>query len=294
MHLSEAAEFAERQVAGVRDDPDGRLLSLRQLYDDAETRSWRLPFRRAATAFMQWQLNRGLLRPMTDPLPGSPWWRAVNEQLLRDGWEARALARGVGGAPSTVSVELCTRFIAEPTSANWYRAHNSSIVAGYLANRALARDESRTERFFMNLVLVRVLYAHALVSAPRLALGWLSPVAPVLGDPRLGMTGLFLSMSRILPDRYPLPDDVETYIDDEHGFGRFLDIGIIAPRVHQLYAWSATDLGQPELGALLSGDVPVYAWPAEDFAPWYPPPSRAARAVRQFVPPVRGAHRARW
>jgi hypothetical protein len=33
------------------------------------------------------------------------------------------------------------------------------------------RREGRIERFFINLVLVRVLYTHALVAAPRLALG---------------------------------------------------------------------------------------------------------------------------
>ncbi|MFD3702073.1 hypothetical protein ACFWUP_02890 [Nocardia sp. NPDC058658] len=282
MQLSDAAMFAEHQVVGVRDDPHGRSKSLEHLYDD-ESRSRRLPFQRAATAFMHWQLNRGLLRPPTDPRPGSPWWRAINEQLLRDGWEARALARGVSGTPSTASVELTTRFLAEPTSANWYRAHNSSIVAGYLANRALAQQESRTERFFMNLVLIRVLYAHALVSAPRLALGWLAPVAPLLGDPRLGMTGMFLSLSRILPDRYPLSDNVETYISDEHGFGRLLDIGIIAPRVNHLYAWSSVELDQPDLSSLLADDVPVYAWPTDDFDPWHPPPTRAARMIQQIL-----------
>ncbi|MFC6010440.1 hypothetical protein [Nocardia lasii] len=285
MQLSDAAMFARQRVADVRDDPEARSRSLCHLYDDGEFRSRRLPFRRAATAFLRWQVQRGLLHPPTDPHPGSPWWRAVNEQLLRDGWESRALAEGFAGTPSSPSVELSTRFVAEPTATNWYRAHNSSIVAGYLANHALAHQESRTERFFMNLVLLRVLYAHALVAAPRLALGWLSPVAPLLGDPRLGMTGLFLSISRILPDRYPLSDDVETYIDNEHGFGRLLDIGIITPRVHQLYAWSATDLDQPALRTLLCDDVPVYAWPADDSAPWHPTPTRAARTARRLIAP---------
>jgi hypothetical protein len=46
----------------------------------------------------------------------------------------------------------------------------------------------------------------------RLALGWLAPVAPALGDPRVRITGIFLSISRILPDAYPLGDDVERYV----------------------------------------------------------------------------------
>ena len=45
------------------------------------------------------------------------------------------------------------------------------------------------------------------------------------------MTGIFLSLSRVLPDRYPLGDDVDTYIAVEHGFGHMLDIGVIQPRI---------------------------------------------------------------
>ena len=81
----------------------------------------------------------------------------------------------------------------------WYRAHNATIVAAYLENRDLAEQENAAERFFLNVVLLRVLYAHALVSAPRLALGPLVGIGPLLGDPRLAVTGIFLSLSRIVP-----------------------------------------------------------------------------------------------
>jgi hypothetical protein len=96
--------------------------------------------------------------------------------------------------------------LADPTARSWYRAHNSSIVAAYLDLRPLAELESRPERFFLNVVLLRVLYAHALVAAPRLALGRLAGLARMIGDPRLGMAGVFLSMGRVLPHRYPLSD----------------------------------------------------------------------------------------
>jgi hypothetical protein len=185
--VSAAAEFALAKVSRVRDDPDARLALLCRLYagsnGDATTL---LPYRRAAVAFVRWQLRRGLLRPLHGPRSGSPWWRAVIERLVRDGWEALALADGYDPAGATASAFPSVRFIREPTARNWYRAHNVSIVAAYLEHRDLAEQESRTQRFFINLVLLRVLYAHALVSAPRLALGWLAPVAPALGDPRQG------------------------------------------------------------------------------------------------------------
>jgi hypothetical protein len=280
-----AADHAHSAVAAARDDPMARLALLRRLYEVPRgvDRGY-LPYRRAASEFMGWQLRRGLLNSQHDSRPGSPWWRAVNETLLRDTAEARAVAFGHRGQPSSPEVGAHLEFIREPTARNWYRAHNASIVAAYLASEALARQESRVERFFINVVLIRVLYAHALVAAPRLALGWLAPLARPLGDPRLEMTGIFLSLSRILPDRYPLGDDVQRYIALEHGFGHMLDVGIIQPRLRQLYDWSSEELGHRALRNLLAGNTPTYAWDIEDAEVWQFEPSRLARAARRIVP----------
>jgi hypothetical protein len=200
-----AGSYADARVARVADDPAARLSFLRELYKvPARVDRGYLPFRRAASAFMTWQIRRGLLNPASHQAPGSPWWRAVNRSLLRDTCEASALAFGRPGDPRTVGATATFEFIQAPTARSWYRAHNVTIVAAYLANETLALKENRVERFFINLVLIRVPYAHALVAQPRLALGWLAPSGRLLGDPRLGMTGIFLSLSRILPDHYPL------------------------------------------------------------------------------------------
>jgi len=95
---------------------------------------------------------------------------------------------------------------------------------------------------------------------------------------------IFLSLSRVLPDRYPLGDDIAPYAQAEHGLGHLLDVGIITPRVEQLYAWSASELDTPGLRQLLSGQTPCYAWPADDQQPWSPAPSRPARLVRRLLP----------
>ena len=235
---------------------------------------------------MGWQLRRGLLNPESGPLPGSPWWRALNESLLRDTSEARALAFGRPGDPRTAGVAATLDFIREPTARTWYRAHNTTIAAAYLANENLARNEGRVERFFINLVLIRVLYAHALVAEPRLALGWLAPLGRLIGDPRLSMTGIFLSLSRVLPDRYPLDDDLSSYVNAEHRLGHLLDVGIIVPRLGELYDWSASELGLLALNALLAhyGPTPAYAWDPQEADVWHPEPSRLARAARRAVP----------
>ena len=212
---------------------------------------------------MRWQVQRGLLQPLDASPPGSEWWRRINERLLRDGCEAVGLSAGLDGDPSSPPVRLWRSFIVTPTASTWYRAHNASIVDGYLENRELAETEAEPERFFMNVALVRVLYAHSLVAAPRLALGRFAPLGRLLGDPRLGMAGAFLSLGRVLPNRYPLERDVKTYVAGEHQIGRMLDYAVIVPRLQRLYEWSAEELREPRMLELVREGNPVYAWPGQ-------------------------------
>ena len=263
---------AEAQVAAVRDDPAARLALMARLFHGPAGRAPRhLPFRRAALSFMRWQARRGVLNPLDALPPGSVWWRAVNERLLRDGCETVALLGGLAGEPSSQAVRAWLEFSGRPTGRNWYRAHNSSVVAGYLEHRALAESETAPERFFMNVALVRVLYAHALAAAPRLALGRFAPLGRLLGDPRVGMAGAFLSLHRVLPNRYPLALDVERYIAEEQRLGRMLDYAVIVPRLQCLYEWSAEELDEPHLLELVREGNPIYAWPFEQRHVWRSP-----------------------
>jgi hypothetical protein len=267
-----ALSLAEAQVAAVRDDPAARLALMARVFHGPTGRAPRhLPFRRAALSFMRWQARRGVLNPLDASPPGSVWWRAVNERLLRDGCETVALLGGMTGESSSQSVRLWLEFAARPTGRNWYRAHNASIVSAYLEHRSLADAESAAERFFMNVALARVLYAHALAAAPRLALGRFAPLGRVLGDPRLGMAGAFLSLRRVLPNRYPLALDVGRYIADEQRLGRMLDYAVIVPRLQSLYDWSAQELGEPRLLELVRDGSPIYAWPFDQRHVWRTP-----------------------
>ena len=210
----------------------------------------------------------------------------MNERLLRDSCEAFGLATGRRGSPSTSTVEHWTAFIDQPTAQTWYRAHNASIVAAYLEHGDLAARENRIERFFLNVVLTRVLYAHALVAAPRLALGRIGPFGPALGDPRRGSVELFLAMGRVLPDEYPADGELEDYLQLEHKLGRILDYAVIQPRLRPLYDWSARELGRPELSDLLSDGAPTYAWPTDERQAWKPPRLPVtARALKALTAP---------
>src|SRR5262245_35423760 len=279
-----AADWALKQVEAVRAEPAKRLALLERTYHGPTGRApHHLPFRRAAMAFMRWELARAVLAPLDATPAGSPWWRAVNERLLRDGCEAVARSGGRGGAPSSPTIPLWMSFVDDPRGRTWYRAHNASIVAAYLDHRSLAEQENAAERFFLNVVLLRLLYAHALVSAPRLALGSLAGIGPVLGHPRLAVNGIFLSLSRIVPDRYQLLREVHEYIAVENALGQMLDYGIIRPRLQRLYEWSAVELCEPRLLDLVRDGSPVYAWPFEHRDVWeLARPPRIVRALRRI------------
>jgi hypothetical protein len=124
--------------------------------------------------------------------------------------------------------------------------------------------------------------------------GRLAPLGRLAGDPRLGMAGVFLSLRRVLPNRYPLELEVERYIADEQRLGRMLDYAVIVPRLQGLYEWSADELVEPRVLGLVRDGSPIYAWPFEERHVWrargmpFParvlervtrPPSSAARAT---------------
>ncbi|MER5472813.1 hypothetical protein [Streptomyces sp. NPDC002685] len=264
--MTDAASRAEQQVALVRDSAADRLALARDFYLGSDALR---PYGNAELSFTRWSRARGVLAPESFDAPGSPWWRAVNERLLRDKAEARLLTDGVAGTASARSVEFWLDFIRTPAPGLWYRAHNASIVAGYLQHEELAATELQVERFMMNVALLRVLFTHAMLVRPRLALGPLAVLGPLLADPRSRTVRMFLDLGRSFPSDYPVAVPVEEAILDEHALARSLDYGLIAPRLSALYAYSALSLEEPRLTSLLDDGVPAYAWPRSDRAIWY-------------------------
>src|SRR5260370_8161855 len=86
-----AEEEAAAMVAAVRDDPARRLELAARFYDRRIGRVSIRAYRRAEMAFMRWQVRRGVLAAPSADRPGSPWWRAVNEDLLPDPCHAHLL-----------------------------------------------------------------------------------------------------------------------------------------------------------------------------------------------------------
>jgi hypothetical protein len=87
----------------------------------------------------------------------------------------------------------------------------------------------------------------------------------------------------VLPNRYPLARDVESYIADEQRLGRMLDYAVITPRLQRLYEWSAEELGEPRLLKLVRDGNPIYAWPYVDRHVWRSPHMPFAGRVLERV-----------
>ena len=280
----DAAEEALTVVAAVRHDPALRLRLASRFYDGLPGRVPIRAYRRAELAFMRWQVSRGLLAPQQSPQPGSPWWRSVNEGLLRDACEADQLLAGRPGRASSPAVARWVDFLRTPSPRTWYRAHNSSVIAGYLAHRHLTAAELPVERFFMDVALARVLCVHALVLKPRLALGRLAAMGHLAGDPRWRGADLFLSLHRVLPARYPLTGiSIEEILAAENYAGRLIDYGVILPRMQALYAFAAADLNEPRLLDLVRDGFPIYAWTYQDRHAWTTTRARTARSVLSWL-----------
>ncbi|WP_326570597.1 hypothetical protein OIE69_04400 [Actinacidiphila glaucinigra] len=114
------------------------------------------------------------------------------------------LSAGAAGTPGARSVEFWLDFIRTPEPGRWYRAHNASVVAGYLRHEELADAELQVERFMMNVALLRVLFTHAMLARPRLTLGPLALFGPLMADPRHRAVQMYLDLGRSFPPGYPV------------------------------------------------------------------------------------------
>jgi hypothetical protein len=176
-----------------------------------------------------------------------PYARAVVafmrwQDLLRDTCEARILIEH-GGEASGPTVRRWIDLFRSPSARSWYLP---------------------AERYFMNVTLLRVLYAQALVFDGVLALGRLSFLSRLVGHPRTRSPEAFLAIADILPDVHPIEmATVEEVIDRENPLARILDYAVISARTDALYASAAHALGEPRLLDLVRAGAPVYAWPYE-------------------------------
>ncbi|MEV6769138.1 hypothetical protein AB0N05_10985 [Nocardia sp. NPDC051030] len=247
--MGSVREWARQQVETVREDPDARVALALKFYPPHLRE-----FGRAEATFLRWEIDRGVMHPVS----GSPWWQAVNDRLLMDKLEAGTEA-AENETPSTGAV-FWRDFLAAPSPRTWYRAHNRSVVSGYLDSEHLAAAEEESERFLMNVTLSRVLFTHLLAEQPRIAVGRFAPLGPRVADPRGRSVRVFLDLHNAFPMVYPLSRvPLAEILATEGRLARLIDYGLLLPKVTRLYRVSAELLAEPRLNTLLEDGLFRYA-----------------------------------
>jgi len=256
--LEELEKQAAVTVAAVTNDPQGRLQLRERFYQKfGGSTSGGPGFGRSELDFLRWEIARGVLA--TPQQGGSPWWRAVNARLLYQAEVAALIQEQLpDAAPGESGVRFWLEFIRKPSPLTWYRAHNASIVDGYLDGVDLAYAEPWSERIFVNVVLYRLFYAQGLCEG--VSLGRLGEI---LADPVGDSVDILVNLPAFYPNKYPLTrSEIQTLLQQSHHVGPeiagdFDDLFVI-PELVDLYGDAGGWLGQPGVELLLQEGKPCY------------------------------------
>lgn len=258
------------RLAPGENDPQARL-ALRREYYTRHGFGQGFGYGSSELEFLEWEVERGVLNPMTTSAPGSPWWRAVNMGLMYDAEYAAALFEANDQSAQTGAIGYWLGYLRQPSSATWYGAHNSSIARGYLANTALALNENKPEQIFINIVLYRVLFAQAMVEGQTTGpMGGildnnsrLNKLQKIMSDPRLPSVAVLVRLPSFYPLGYPLTRSAITRIlglEKLHDFSMsvLFDNDVVGPGLQQLYRLASQWLDLPQLQQIVVGETPVY------------------------------------
>ena len=210
-------------------------------------------------AFIDWEIKRGTLNPLNNLQPGSPWWRKVNSHFLYLATLAQLIHEsGQTFEEVPVPVQFWLDFINMPNEVSWYKAHNSSIISGYVIADSLAFEENIYEQYFMNIVLYRVLYAQSMVEGVSFGI-----LGKIFANPRGSAVSIITDIEAFYPSHYPLSKEDMKYVTHHaHNLmGLIEDIFdkiFILPHLNELYTeatrWNSTEV----LKKFVKNNLPIY------------------------------------
>ena len=256
----EIEQQAGEIIHKVLDDPEGRLQLQEEFYDRYGYGD-NYGYGNSAVAFMRWEFRRGVLEPLQGSNPGSPWWRNVNAAfLLTNKIGELVFKANLSGTTFSQPIRFWLAYLRLPTAQSWYKAHNASIVQGYLDEVTSAKQEMSEEQVFMNEVLSRVLYAQAMVKGQAFPFGCLGSI---IANSKLPSVKIMVHLPAFYPDNYPLTgDDIRNILhenrDVEDELVKILDDTIIHHKLNHLYAQAASWLSNPNLVKLVSKGKMIY------------------------------------
>jgi uncharacterized protein with NAD-binding domain and iron-sulfur cluster len=256
--LEELEAEARVNVSRASRDPQARLRLREDFYRKYGGGSdGGFGYGRSELDFMRWEIERGVLAAPEQG--GSPWWRQVNARLLYHAELAALVCERLPTAsPGSSAVRAWMEFIRQPGARAWYRAHNSSIIDGYLDATDLIAAEPWSERVFVNVVLYRLLYAQGLIEGVEL-----EELGRILADPIGPSVDVLVHVPAFYPRHYPLSRaEVRTLLQESHRLApeaaNCFDDLFVLPQLATLYCDAAGWDGQPGLELFLDDGKPCY------------------------------------
>jgi hypothetical protein len=260
--IKKIEEEVQRFVDSLRDNPSLRLESREAFYKKygASDATHPYGFGDSEIAFLNWEIRRGVLSPPTTNPPGSQWWSEVNLwfiYLCEVG--KRVYEANIPASDAPVASQLWIEYIKSPNAQNWYRAHNSSIIDGYLKFMHLTKQESDVEIIFMNMVMYRLLFAQGMVEGDF----EIPNLGKFLANPKGDSVDIITHIDVFYAQHYPMnPKEARIIRGVAHNFGevcvKLFDFVIIAPELNEIYQRASIWNQQPGTINLVKDNEPVY------------------------------------
>jgi len=216
---------------------------------------------RSELDFLKWEIKRGVLNPLDNELKnGSPWWRDVNlDFIILSETAGDIILKKQNPIHKNNEIMHWLNYIKDRRGKSWYRAHNASIVRGYLNRIEEAKNEPLFEQMFMNEVLYRLLFAQSMEEDSSI----FQKIGGIMANPMFRSVSIIVSIPAFYPDDYPLSkQDILNILHKGHGLEAkledLLDEKLIFPHLDTLYQEAAGWLNIPELTKFVKNGKPLY------------------------------------
>ncbi|NME71148.1 hypothetical protein [Flammeovirga aprica] len=244
---------AQAYIDTIKNSPEERLESRKQYYIKyGEADGDLYGFGNSEIDFLEWEVERGVLAPEYH----ARWWYNVNLKFIYYSvLGSYVFEEGLQCEDIPQPVERWVDYLKDPCSSKWYKAHNTSIIYGYIEYKELAKEESWIEQYFINEVLDRLLYAEVMVEGETQLFG---PIGRFLANPRFPAVDILVKIKDLYPENYPLKfKDMLNVLDIGFDIGTLisyvLDKVIIKRNLKKIYSYISELLDIPELDRFIVG-----------------------------------------
>lgn len=190
--------------SSFENSPEDRLLHRKIFYlKYGFSKLSRYGYGQSEIDFIEWEIGRGVLNNTSSYCnKGSKWWRKINMQIIYDSeLAAKIYSQKLSLLNVSSSVKNWVNYLNNPSSKSWYKAHNSSVIEASLQFSLDIEREPADEKEFIKNVLIRVLFAQALVEGQTFIFG---VFGKILANPIFPVVKLLVKREKLYPKTYPV------------------------------------------------------------------------------------------